>query len=99
MVSRRSNCAESFWPGVPSHPSAEPGSLVVRVNQEDRAELLAADPEAYYVTDHYLGYTAVLIRLSRIDPGVLRDLLGTAHKFVSGIVASCSSARKRPKRR
>jgi hypothetical protein len=35
------------------------------------------------VTDHYLNYTAVLVRLSRITPDVLRDLLGMAHKFVT----------------
>lgn len=67
---------------IPSHRSAEPGSLVVRVGFEDRAELLASAPETYYVTDHYVGYSAVLVRLSRITPGVLRDLLGMAHKFV-----------------
>ena len=67
---------------VPSHRSAEPGSLVVRVDFGDRAELLAADPDVYYVTDHYLNYTSVLVRLSRVTPDVLRNLLGMAHKFV-----------------
>jgi len=68
---------------VPTHRSAEPGSLVVRVGFDDRAELLAAAPDIYYVTDHYVGYTAVLVRLSRATPDVLRDLLGMAHKFVT----------------
>jgi hypothetical protein len=68
---------------VPTHHSAEPGSLMVRVGFDDRAELLAAAPDVYYVTEHYLGYTAVLVRLSRITPDVLRDLLGMAHKFVT----------------
>jgi hypothetical protein len=68
---------------VPAHPSAEPGSLVVRVDFDDRAELLAADPDVYYVTDHYLNCTAVLVRLSRVTPDVLRDLLGMAHRFVT----------------
>jgi hypothetical protein len=36
------------------------------VDFDDRAELLAADPEVYYVTDHYVGYNAVLVRLSRV---------------------------------
>jgi len=69
--------------GVPAHRSAEPGSLVVRVGFDDRAELLAADPDAYYLTDHYLNTTSVLVRLSRVTPDVLRDLLGMAHKFVT----------------
>ncbi len=68
---------------MPAHRSAEPGSLVVRVGFDDRAELLAADPDVYYVTDHYLNYTSVLVRLSRVTPSVLRDLLGMAHKFVT----------------
>jgi len=68
---------------VPTHRSAEAGSLVVRVGLDDRAELLAAAPDVYYVTEHYLNYSAVLVRLSRITPDVLRDLLGMAHKFVT----------------
>jgi hypothetical protein len=78
---------------VPAHRSAEPGSLVVRVGFDDRAELLAADPDVYYVTDHYLNYTAVLVRLSRVTPDVLRDLLGMAHKFVTSREARRSPSR------
>jgi hypothetical protein len=79
---------------VPSHRSAEPGSLVVRVDFDDRDELLAADPDIYYVTDHYVGYNAVLVRLSQINPDVLRDLLGMAYKFVTRKVAPRSPSRK-----
>jgi hypothetical protein len=68
---------------IPSHRSAEPGSLVVRVDFADRAQLLADAPDLYYITDHYVGYTSVLVRLSRVTPDVLRDLLGMAYKFVA----------------
>jgi hypothetical protein len=67
---------------VPTHRSAEPGSLMVRVGFEERADLLAAASDVYYVTEHYIGYSAVLVRLSRVTPDILRDLLGMAHKFV-----------------
>ena len=30
----------------------------------------------HYVADHCVGYSAVLVRLSRVDPDALRDLLG-----------------------
>jgi hypothetical protein len=80
---------------VPANRSAEPDSLVVRMGLDDRAELLDADPAVYYVTDHYAGYTAVLVRLSRVNPDALRDLLGMAHKFVTRKAASRSPARKR----
>ena len=78
---------------VPPHRSAEPNSLVLRVGFDDRAELLAAAPDVYYVTDHYLGYNAVLVRLSRVTPDVLRDLLGMAHKFVTADGARRSTSR------
>ena len=82
---------------VPANRSAEPASLVVRVDLDDRAELLAADPGVYYVTDHYVGYSAVLVRLSRVSVDVLRDLLGMAYKFVTSNAAPRSPARKRRK--
>ena len=80
-----------------SHRSAEPGSLVVRVGFDDRAELIAAAPDVYYATNHYLGYSAVLVRLSRVTPDVLRDLLGMAHKFVTADAARRSPSRSRRK--
>jgi hypothetical protein len=80
---------------LPSNRAAEPGSLVVRMDFDDRAQLLAADPDSYYLTDHYVGYTAVLVRLSLVDADMLRDLLGMAYKFVTRKVESRSPARKR----
>jgi hypothetical protein len=82
---------------VPTHRSAEPGSLVVKVDFNDRAQLLAEAPDVYYVTEHYVGYPSVLVRLSRVNPDVLRDLLGMAYKFVTRKAASRSPARKRRK--
>jgi hypothetical protein len=64
------------------HRSAEPNTLAVRIAIEQRAELMAADPTVYYVTDHYVNYPTVLVRLSRIQPDSLRDLLGMAWHFV-----------------
>ena len=80
-----------------AHRSAEPGSLVVCVDFADRAELLVADPNVYYVTNHYIGYESVLVRLSRVNPDVLRDLLGMAYKFVTRKAAPRSPARKHRK--
>jgi hypothetical protein len=82
---------------VPAHRTAEPGSIVIRMDFEDRAELLAAAPDVYYVTDHYADYSAVLVRMSRVNPAVLRDLLGNAYKFVTANVAPRSPSRQRRK--
>jgi hypothetical protein len=67
----------------PAHKSAEPGSLVVRIDFDRRAELLEADPDTYYITDHYEGYTSVLVRLKRVHRDALRDLIAMAHAFMS----------------
>ena len=63
--------------------SAEPGSLVVRVDFERRDELLEGAPEIYYITDHYKNYPSVLVRLARIDREALKDLLGMAYRFMT----------------
>ena len=65
------------------HSSAEPGSLAIRIDFDQRDELIAADPGTYYLTDHYVDYPSVLIRLSRVNRDALRDLLLMAHRFVS----------------
>ena len=58
-------------------------SLVVRMDFEQREELMAADSETYYITDHYLNYQWMLIRLSRVHPDALRELLRMAWGFAS----------------
>jgi hypothetical protein len=82
---------------VPTHRSAEPNSLVVKVALDDRAQLLAEAPDVYYVTEHYVGYPSVLVRLSRVTPDVLQDLLRMACKFVTRKAAPRAPARKRRK--
>ena len=68
---------------VPVNKSAEPNSAVVRVDFDMRASLLRAHPDVYYVPDHYSRYPAVLVRLSKISRGELRDLLSLAWNYVS----------------
>lgn len=64
------------------HSSAEPGSLVVRTSFEERAALLAEDPETYYLTDHYLKHPVVLVRLARVNSDQLHDLVAAARRCV-----------------
>jgi hypothetical protein len=69
------------------HKSAEPNSLLVRIDQDQREALIADAPDTYYVTDHYVNYPAVLVRLSMVTVEALRDLLQASWKFVSGNTA------------
>ena len=51
---------------IASHKSAEPDTLVVRMDIAARDALIADDPETYYLKEHYVGYPCVLVRLSRV---------------------------------
>jgi hypothetical protein len=64
------------WPAV--HKSAEPNTLAVRLDLVRRDELIAEEPSVYYVTEHYLNYPTVLVRLSQINRTALEDLLTMA---------------------
>jgi hypothetical protein len=66
---------------LPANRSVEPNSLVVCVSGLQRDELLAADPDVYYLTEHYEGYDNVLVRLSQITTEALKGLLMMAHKY------------------
>jgi hypothetical protein len=82
-VLKRAGC---FMAGLAAHPSAEPGTLVVRVRPEERDTFLDEAPGTYYLTDYYEPHPVVLVRLSRIDRGALRDLLGMSWRLTSSKV-------------
>ena len=73
--------AGAVWPS--DERLRDSGSLVVRIGFDERAPLLAADPSIYYLTDHYVDYPVVLVRLSRIHTDGLRDLVKMGWQFVS----------------
>jgi hypothetical protein len=70
-----------FMAGLASHHSAEPGTLVVRCELEDRERLLDDAPETYYVTDYYLPHPVVLVRLAQLPRDALRDLLSVSWRM------------------
>jgi hypothetical protein len=63
--------------------SAEPNSLAIRMDFAERDSLIAEQPDVYYLTDHYVDYPCVLVRLNRVHPDALRDLLTVGWRFVS----------------
>jgi hypothetical protein len=70
-----------FMAGLATHPSAEPGTLVVRFNLEDRDGLLEDAPETYYVTEYYEPYPVVLARLAQLNRDALLDLLSISRQL------------------
>jgi hypothetical protein len=68
--------------------AAEPNTLAVRMDFAQRDALLDEDPATYYLKDHYVNYPCILVRLSRVHPDALRDLVQSAHRFVSATIPS-----------
>jgi hypothetical protein len=54
--------------------------IVLKMPFDRREELIAADPETYFITDHYRDYPWVLVSLAKVHPDALRDLLNTAYR-------------------
>ena len=75
--------------------SAEPNSMVVRMDMAQRDLLIEEEPATYYLTDHYVGYPCIVVRLSRISPEALDDLIRGAHRFVSAAKPARRAARPR----
>jgi len=67
---------------IAAHKSAEPDTLVVRMDIANRDALIEEDPGTYYLKEHYVGYPCVLVRLSRVHPDALRDLVTGAYRYI-----------------
>ena len=63
------------------HASAEPDSLVVRVDPEERALLARRGARDLLPDRYYRRHAVVLVRLSRVDQATLRDLLTTSRRL------------------
>jgi hypothetical protein len=84
-----------FMAGVATHPSAEIRTLVVRVGFEERAWLLEEAPDTYYLTNYYRPHPVVLVRLSRVDPDALRDLLSLPRRQTLHAAVTASTPGRR----
>ena len=54
------------------------GALAIRCDFLDRQMLLQAEPEVFFVTDHYRDYPMVLVRLDKVRADALRDVFERA---------------------
>jgi len=59
-------------------------TLALRCDFEQRERLLASEPTKFFVTDHYLNYPAVLVRLPRVGREQLKALLTDAWRRQAG---------------
>ena len=64
-------------------------ALVVSVDFEQREVMMNTSPEKFYITDHYLNYPWVLVRMSSVTRDELRDLLiGSWRRVTTGQTAN-----------
>jgi hypothetical protein len=57
--------------------------IVLRMPSERREEMMAADPEAYFITDHYRDHPWILVSLASVQADALPELLKIAHREAS----------------
>ena len=55
------------------HQSGE--SIVIMIDLAEREALMELDPETCFITDHYLNYPAMLVRLATVRRKALRELI------------------------
>ena len=60
----------------------ERGALAVRIEVEDQPLMVAARPELFFITPHYQGYGAVLIRLKTAPARDLTDPIEQSYRLV-----------------
>jgi hypothetical protein len=63
--------------------------LVVHLSSiDDRDLLMQVDPDAFFFTDHYRNYPAVLIRLEKVRKAILSDVVKQSWHHVSSLPPS-----------
>jgi hypothetical protein len=56
-------------------------TLVLKVGFDTREMLMAANPETFYITDHYAGYPYVLVRLPKVEREQIEHLIEEAWRL------------------
>lgn len=58
-------------------------AVVLRTTFAEREELMAAEPNAYFITDHYLNYEYVLVYLKNITLDALSDMIRRSYNLAA----------------
>lgn len=54
----------------------EPDVMVLKPIEDDEQRfLMGTQPDVFFLTDHYRGHPTILIRLSKVDPQHMRELI------------------------
>jgi hypothetical protein len=58
-------------------------TFALRVELNERRELLEKLPDAFFLTDHYRGYPFVLVNLLAVEPATFRRLIEQAWRMLA----------------
>jgi hypothetical protein len=74
-------------------------TLVLRMDFVNRDLLLRAEPDLFFLTDHYLNYPSILLRLKEVTRKRMAELLEDAWRLVAPrrLVDPPSEPQRRPK--
>ncbi len=61
------------------------GSLAIRCDFLDRQILLQANPEVFFLTDHYRGYPMILMRMEKASGRTMADVVDRAWRLVAPV--------------
>jgi len=59
------------------------GALAIRCDFLDRQIFLQAQPEVFFLTEHYLNYPMILMRIEKVSRDVLMDVAERAWRLVA----------------
>jgi hypothetical protein len=62
--------------------SREEGAISTRAPDEETELLMRARPDVYFITPHYVGWDAVLVRLGAVDEEELAGRIEDAYAFI-----------------
>jgi hypothetical protein len=86
-------------------------TMVLRMDIVSRDLVIKAQPKLFFITDHYRGYPAVLIRLGEVRENEMRELLDDAWRLTAspkrlresakpeGVARTATRARKSAKKK
>ncbi len=58
-------------------------TMMVKADYAEREFRIAAQPETFFVTDHYVNYPALLVRLAQVHPTDMQVLLEQAWRYIA----------------
>ena len=73
-------------------------TIAIKIDFPDRDVLLELDPLAFYLTDHYRPYPAILVRLRHVPVGLLGQVIEQAWRLQAPKRLAAQAVLKKPRK-